>query len=83
MAVSELSAILTWNRTITDGDPNDPNTFIPQFTGLENLDLKLYNSSNLVLGSTIVTSESTVDNVEHVYINDALGLGELGERRGS
>ena len=77
VAVSELSALLTWNRTITDGDPNDPNNFSPQFSGLENLDLKLYNSSSLVLGSTIDTSESVVDNIEHVYINEAMGLGDF------
>ncbi|MEO6740741.1 MAG: S8 family serine peptidase [Chthoniobacteraceae bacterium] len=57
---SSLSAILTWNRTISDAFPSPSSS-------LANLTLKLYAASGFTVGAQIDSSESTVDNVEHVY----------------
>lgn len=74
MAISELSAVLVWNREITDGLGSG---FNPSVTGINNLDLKLHNADNLTLGSVLDTSESTIDNIEHIYLNESRGMGEF------
>ena len=73
--LSELSATLTWNREIENSHMSGG--FTPQFNGLDNLDLKLYDASGFVLGSTIDSSESSVDNVETIYLNEALDMGSF------
>ncbi len=50
-AVRNFSTVLNWNWN----------------SALPNLDLQLYNASNLTLGSQIDASQSTVDNVEDIY----------------
>ncbi|MBP61369.1 MAG: hypothetical protein CMJ62_07565 [Planctomycetaceae bacterium] len=77
-AASEFSAILTWNRNIENGSLF-PGGFTPEFNGLENLDLKLYHAGGLIPGSMIDSSESSVDNAEHIYLNDSLDMGSLLE----
>jgi hypothetical protein len=62
---SELSIILAWNAKITDTTPA-PGTFTP-VESLQNLDLRLYDSTSSFLGTMIDQSISTVDNVEHIY----------------
>ncbi|MCE5326621.1 MAG: hypothetical protein LLG01_09410 [Planctomycetaceae bacterium] len=64
-ALSDLSIILTWNRVIADtingsswGDPSST---------LANLNLWLYSADGYSLGSLLDSSQSTVDNVEHIY----------------
>ena len=64
---SSLSAILTWNRTISG-------TFPSPSSSLANLTLKLYAASDFTVGAQIDSSASTVDNVEHVY-EPALAAG--------
>ena len=64
---SSLSAILTWNRTISGAFPSPSSS-------LANLTLKLYAASGFTVGAQIDSSESTVDNVEHVY-EPALAAG--------
>ncbi len=63
--LTELSAILTWNRTITDGLPG------PGFGNLQstmaNLDLRFYAASSFTLGTQLDYSVSDEDNVEHIY----------------
>jgi len=61
----ELSAILTWNRVITDGY-SSPSWGNPQ-SSLANLDLKLYSADGFVLGDLVDQSISSIDNVEHIY----------------
>jgi len=64
----ELSIILTWNAEVTDSDA-DEEVFVPDVT-LDNLDLRLYDSTSTFLGSEIASSVSTVDNVEHLFLTD-------------
>jgi hypothetical protein len=61
---TELSIMLAWNVKITDTNPGAP--FNPT-DSLQNLDLRLYNSTSSFLGSQVDQSVSTVDNVEHIY----------------
>lgn len=64
----ELSVVLTWNVKITDSD-SAPNYFAPS-ESLQNLDLRLYNSSSAFPGSLVDASLSEVDNVEHIYLTN-------------
>lgn len=63
--LSNVSAILTWNRQITDGKPGpnwgDPLAFVAD------LDLRLYSADGFTLDALVDASLSTVDNVEHIY----------------
>lgn len=61
MALRDFSTVLNWNR-ISAQDPNNLWS-----SSLANLDLQLMTASNFVLGSTVDVSQSTVDNVEHIY----------------
>ncbi len=69
---SDLSIILAWNAKVTDTTNDDPNVFFTPQQSLQNLDLQLYDSSVSFMGSLLDQSISTVDNVEHIYLN---GLG--------
>ena len=64
---TELSIVLAWNIAITDSNPG--NSFSPSHS-LANLDLDLFNSTDVYLGELVDSSESTVDNVEHIYLTD-------------
>ncbi len=55
-----LSTVLTWNRTISGAFPSPSSS-------LANLTLKLYAASGFTTGALIDSSESAVDNVEHIY----------------
>lgn len=57
---SSLSVVLTWNRVISGAFPSPSST-------LANLTLKLYNASGFTVGAQVDSSESAVDNVEHVW----------------
>jgi hypothetical protein len=57
-----LSAVLSWYRHIV---PNG--TWQVLTPRLENLDLKLWRSSGFVAGGQVDSSNSTIDNVEHIY----------------
>jgi len=65
---TEVSVVLTWNRTVTDG----PTAGFDAAASLADLRLTLSNSSGLVIGSTIVVSDSAVDNVELIYLTNLL-----------
>ncbi len=71
----EFSTVLNWNRTVTDEAPGP--FFEPGFSGLEDLNLALYRTSGSVLSQQLDFSASAVDNVEHVYLNDNLGMGSV------
>ncbi len=60
-----LSAVLTWNRVIEDGLIG-PLWGSPTST-LANLTLKLYSATGFTLGAQVDSSESAVDNIEHIY----------------
>ncbi len=60
-----FSAMLVWNREITDGNSN-PTIFDP-IASLADLNLRLYNASNFVLGSSIDSSIGATNNIEHIY----------------
>ena len=78
--LAELSAVLVWNRIVTDRN-QDPGSFIPSPNTLDNLGLKLHSANGFTLDSELDASLSTVDNVEHIYLN-SLGIGNtLGDGR--
>ena len=62
---SGVSAVLTWNRVIADGVVG-PLWGSPTST-LANLTLKLYSATGFTLGVQVDSSESAVDNIEHIY----------------
>jgi hypothetical protein len=62
---SEASILLTWNAQFADSGGNFTSTLT-----LANMDLRLFTSSNGVLGTEVASSLSTVDNVEHIYLNN-------------
>lgn len=70
---ADFSILLAWNAKITDTN-DDPNVFTPTEPVVQNLDLQLYNSTASFMGSLLDQSISTVDNVEHIYLN-SLGPG--------
>ena len=67
---TELSIVLAWNAEVTDSLAGG--SFSPDVT-LDNLDLRLFDSSNSFLETEVEASISTVDNVEHIRLLD---LGE-------
>ncbi len=71
--MTEFSAILTWHVDVEDGD--DGSAFIPAVS-LQNLDMMLYASSGFSATTLIDSSTSQVDNVEHIYFNEPLGIGQ-------
>jgi hypothetical protein len=64
--MTRFSAVLTWNRQITDalGPGFNP---IPS---ISNMDLFLYQSADFVPSNLVDLSTSQVDNVEHIYSRD-------------
>ena len=78
--LTELSAILTWNRVVDHAVPGSQK-WTNANTGtvaddIANLDLHLYavDAGTMDLGAQLETSMSTIDNVEHIYLNGAEGL---------
>ncbi|MGJ8656000.1 MAG: PEP-CTERM sorting domain-containing protein [Akkermansiaceae bacterium] len=59
--LTEFSAVLTWNREVEN------TTFLT--ATVSNLKLELTDS----MGALIQLSDSAVDNVEHIYLNQAMG----------
>ena len=64
-AISEASILLTWNAQYKNANGDFDSTL-----SLANMDLKLFNSSNGVLGTEVGASLSLVDNVEHIYLKN-------------
>lgn len=60
---SDFSALLTWNRTVATA-PAWPLTT----SSLANLTLRLYAATDFTVGAQIDSSESPIDNIEHLYI---------------
>lgn len=57
-----LSAVLSWYRHVT------PDSIWNVLSSrMENLDLALYNASGFAVGGVVASSNSTIDNVEHIY----------------
>ncbi len=67
MFASELSAALTWNTDITDTNAS-VDVFTP-VAELSDLNLALYDSTDSFLGSLVDSSESTLYNHEHIFLN--------------
>lgn len=63
--ISEASILLTWNAQYRDGLGNFNSSL-----SLANMDLRLFRSSNGVLGTEVAASLSTIDNVEHLYLRN-------------
>lgn len=61
---SDVSIVLTWNRTITDSQPGPG--FSPSET-VHDLNLKLREASGFTPLTQIRSSDSASDNVEHIY----------------
>jgi len=57
--------LLTWNAQYKDSLGNFTSSL-----SLADMDLRLFQSSNGVLGSEISASLSTIDNVEHIYLKN-------------
>lgn len=70
--IEEFSAVLTWNREVTDTVASQ--VFVPSYTGLNDLDLHLYSVDGSTL-DTVLLESIGAGNVEHIYVNDALGIG--------
>ena len=68
----EMSLLLAWNAKVVDTN-TDEFVFSPS-ESLQNLDLRFYDSSGSFLGALLDSSVSTVDNVEHIVLNN-LGPG--------
>lgn len=62
----EFSAVLTWNRTVLDGIPGPSEWGRPQSL-LVTMTLRLYRADGSSVGPVVEASESTVDNIQHVY----------------
>ena len=69
----DMSAILTWNRQITDGNSRKFQWSDPQ-AELADMNLRLYEADGYSLGAMLDLSVSTVDNVEHIF-QDRLTTG--------
>ena len=66
--LNDLSIVLTWNLNVEDSTASRF-TWVPT-TSLADLSLELYDSSTGFLAAMIDSSDSAVDNVEHIYISD-------------
>lgn len=66
--LDELSIVLCWNMEINDLN-NSPSIFSSS-ENLGDLNLDFYDSSGSFLGSLLDESKSSVDNVEHIYLQD-------------
>ncbi len=64
----DLSALVTWNRTVTRQRQGFSFNYIPS---LANLALNLKDNSN---GSSLQNSNSAVDNIEHIWRDSSNGL---------
>ena len=67
--LDQLSIALCWNMDIIDNASFFPNAFVPS-ENLGDLNLEFYDSSDSFLGNLLDESKSTVDNVEHIYLQD-------------
>lgn len=62
--LEDLSAILTWNMEITDIDPSS--SFFP-IQSLADMELTLFDSDSGFQYQVLDFSDSSVDNIEHIY----------------
>ncbi|MBX3432309.1 MAG: hypothetical protein KF847_03065 [Pirellulales bacterium] len=75
--VQELSIVLNWHVKVTDSNPS-PSIFSPTHS-LQNLDLRLYDSTNGFLDALVAESVSGIgnveggDNVEHLFFSNIDG----------
>jgi hypothetical protein len=70
--LNEFSALLTWNREVDTGTLG----WLTPTSSLANLDLELRSvTGTRTLGQVLDLSQSTVDNVEHLYFDTALTAG--------
>ncbi len=63
-----ITATLAWDRIVTT-DTEDIDDVVYSFDHLDNLDLYLYDADDL--STPLVSSVSTIDNVEHLYYSAA------------
>lgn len=63
--VSEASILLTWNAQYADINNNFSNSL-----SLANMRLQLWDSTSSFMGNLLFTSDSPVDNVEHLYLKN-------------
>ncbi|MFO0923767.1 MAG: PEP-CTERM sorting domain-containing protein [Pirellulales bacterium] len=63
--LSEASILLTWNAQYADINNNFSNTL-----SLANMRLQLWDSTSSFMGNLLYTSDSPVDNVEHLYLQN-------------
>ena len=71
--LTDLSAMLVWNRVITDTDPGpifEADTFLPDH------DLTLYATEDFLPTREMDASHSAQDNVEHIFLNK-VGTGQF------
>ncbi len=72
----EASFLMTWNIDVIDS--NASTAVFDATTVLANFDMRLYDSTGSFMGTLLDSSLSTVDNIEHIYVNDlATGLYTL------
>ena len=71
--LSDLSAMLVWNRVITDDDPGpafNPATFLPDH------DLTFFATDSFLPENQLAISQGTRDNLEHIHLTQ-LGIGQF------
>jgi len=66
--IQDISILVTWNRTFTVSGVN-PKVFTPSFA---NIDLRLNQADGYSVGTLINESVSTLDNVEHIYLQQMI-----------
>lgn len=69
ITTTDVSIMLAWNAKVIDANPSNESIFTPSDT-LQNLDLKLYDSTTGFQATLVDQSVSTLDNVEHIYLQN-------------
>jgi hypothetical protein len=78
--ISEASILLAWNANYADANGN----YSLSAFSLADLSLTLYDASSNSLGTALFTSNSLVDNVEHLYLRNLnAGRYAIGVSNGS
>lgn len=65
----EFSAVLAWNRMVVDGIPGPSEWGRPQSL-LVSMSLKLFRAEGGSVGPLIDASESSVDNIQHIFVKN-------------
>lgn len=71
--IEEFSALLTWNRELVDTTQSI--AFTPSYSGLNDLNLRLYTADDSGTLDTMLAESISTTNIEHIYVNEELEIG--------